>query len=151
MRLKKIRYQPHKFRDYWAQHCAKRSYKRRRREKLYQKKLYNCYIKKVLRDWQSRNNGILPDLSNIPEGYYCYHHDSNSKVMCQYYRWIEIPETERDNHVGIVAVGQTGIAHCNLINRSDDDMGGFGLLWDECKECPFKKNTRDSWCRLRKV
>ena len=48
-----------------------------------------------------------------------------------------IPKEEQGDHVGLVAMGQSHIGGCKLIGKTDDDMDGWGLLWDQCKECPF--------------
>jgi len=85
----------------------------------------------------------------IPQDtYYCYtYHNEDIKdpclraishlqrTMCPFWYWIEIPESEYKDHVGIVAEGQTGIGGCKLLNETDDDYDGYGLLWDACKYC----------------
>lgn len=132
----KIRYQPHTLGKYFTW-WDNRSDKFRRKERLCRKKWFRRYQKRIFRDWQRHHEGHLPDLSVIPTGLYCYTLVDGETVMCPHYRWIEIQKVERDEHVGIIATYQTGIGRCALINRSDDDSKGWGLLWDRCKECGF--------------
>ena len=68
----------------------------------------------------------------LPKGYYCY-----DTKKCPFWYSIEIPKEEQGDHVGLVAMGQSHIGGCKLIGKTDDDMDGWGLLWDQCKECPF--------------
>lgn len=84
--------------------------------------------KKLVREYQKLHNGKHPPIKNIPRCTpYCHN--------CPYLYFIEIPENELDDHVGIVAVGQKHIGGCKYINKTDDDFDGWGLLWDGCKEC----------------
>lgn len=85
------------------------------------------YIKKILKSWQKTHYGRLPNLSVIPKGSYC--------DKCPYYYIIDI--CEDDKHVGDVAYKQAYIGGCHLINKTDDDLYGYGLLFDGIKECPF--------------
>lgn len=98
-----------------------------RKRNHYKNIKYRNYIKRVIRSWQKLHNGRLPDLSVIPKGSYC--------DKCPYYYSFEVGED--DIHVGLVAIGQTHIGGCRLINKTDDDLGGWGMLWDSIKECPF--------------
>ena len=85
------------------------------------------HIKKILKAWQKTHLGRLPNLSVIPKGSYC--------DECPYYYIINIYED--DKHVGYVAHNQTYIGGCRLINKTDDDLHGYGMLFDGIKECPF--------------
>jgi len=89
--------------------------------------------------------------------YYCYtYHNEDIKdpclraigrlkrTICPFWYWIEIPEDERPDHIGIVAEGQTGIGGCKLLNETDDDMNGWGLLWDSCKECGISCHHKET-------
>jgi len=98
----------------------------------------NKYIKKLSRKFQSENNGSLALLKEIPQGLYCYDYTSESLIKkCPFWYSIEIPKEEQGDHVGLVAMGQSHIGGCKLIGKTDDDLDGWGLLWDQCKECPF--------------
>ena len=92
----------------------------------------NKHKRKIIRDFQKRNNGKHPDIKHIPYGEYC-DNEHDSRHYCQYY--YTFPAKPDD--IGNVATGQTIIGGCKLINKTDNDMNGFGLLWDSCKECPF--------------
>jgi len=117
MKKKRIKKSPYiKFETIWW---------RKNRDKQITK--HEIYIKKIIRTYQSNHNGI--DGSKIIPKHTLYCCD------CPYYQFIKIPTEELDQHVGIVAVGQTGIGYCKFIELSDDDMDGWGLLWDGCKEC----------------
>lgn len=86
----------------------------------------NKFIKKKVREYQRNHNGKHPNLKLIPSGLYCY----NSNGSCPFY------ETCKSvNGIGLVAVGQDYIGKCNFLNMTDDDMNGWGLLWDKVKEC----------------
>jgi hypothetical protein len=114
----------------------------------------NKWQKKLFHKWQVKHQGRLPDLSVIPDNTDCCYtytdeidqviewegqqHTIFKHKMCPYYYTLEIPEVEREQHIGIVAMGQTCIGGCHLLGKTDDDMRGSGLLWDELKECYFK-------------
>ena len=123
---------------YWPQFC-KKDYRKLRN---YNQAKYSKYLKKMVREHQKEFNGI--DIRNlIPKNtFYC--------KDCQFWYSIEIPgainkedgEAENevwDQHPGLVAVGQHWIGGCKLIKQTDDDMNGFGLLWDSCKECSINE------------
>jgi hypothetical protein len=99
--------------------------------------------RRILRDYQRRHHGALPDLALIPNGDYCYSFPCGDGVpyecrrMCPHHGLIEIPEAERDAHPGVVAEGQTAIGTCSLIAKTDDDFIRGGMLWDEVKMCPW--------------
>lgn len=113
----------------------------------------NKYTKKLLRRLQSENNGSLKILKDIPKNdFYCYTRTNEiighsefegceipryKIIRCPHWYSIPIEESDLDNHVGIVAMGQKHIGGCKLLKLTDDDMEGWGLLWDKCKECPF--------------
>lgn len=109
---------------------------------------YNKWLKQKVRDFQKRNNGIDPRKMIPKNTLYCYQiidiiqptpEDEIiiKKKPCPYHYTIEIPQEEQDQHPGIIAMGQTCIGGCKFINKTDDDMNGWGLLWDECKECGY--------------
>ena len=132
--------------SFFAQHYSTRTIKTMRNREISRKIAANKYIKKLSRKFQSENNGSLALLKEIPKGYYCYDFtDYNDKVdppvfltkKCPFWYSIEIPKEEQGDHVGLVAMGQSHIGGCKLIGKTDDDMDGWGLLWDQCKECPF--------------
>ena len=114
----------------------------KRKDRLH-KVINNKFYKKTFRCWQKEHNGKLPDLSVIPKKTpYCYttiSFDRDTLILktkpCPYYYSIEIPKEERKDHIGIVAVGQNHIGGCHLLKTTDDEHGGWGLLWDQCKEC----------------
>jgi len=100
-------------------------------------------VREFNKDYQRGHHGSLPE---IPRGtYYCYRVidvDFNKEAppvihckVCPYWYYIPIEESELDDHVGVVATGQKGIGGCRYLNLTDDDMQGWGLLWDQCKEC----------------
>lgn len=93
----------------------------------------NKHKRKLIRSFQKRNNGRQPEIKSIPCGEYC-NNEHDDYCYCQYY--YTFPAKIDD--VGLVAIGQTEIGGCKLINKTDNDMGGFGLLWDRVKMCPFK-------------
>lgn len=104
--------------------------------------------KRIIRAYQSRNNGRHPDLSVIPHGYYCcsYHSDvlgNAEKTMCPYWYKIKLKEAAIlygedivEHHIGTNTEKEAG--GCLLLNTDDYKDGGmFSLLWDEVKSCPF--------------
>lgn len=135
-------------------HMLKDHFKRkvqlqRKRRERFQKVIGNQYYRKIFRRWQSKHNGRLPDLSVIPKNtFYCYttiSFDKETLILktkpCPYYYSVEIPKEERYDHVGVVAVGQNHIGGCHLLGKTDDDYGGWGLLWDQCKECGLSEDV----------
>jgi hypothetical protein len=109
----------------------------------------NKWIKKHVRRFQKENNGVNPLLLIPKNTFYCYklmkieYHDPEPPTFeidpCPFWYSIEIPEEELDNHVGIVAMNQKHIGGCKFIKKTDDDMDGWGLLWDQCKECRYSE------------
>jgi len=101
---------------------------------------WNKVRKRLIRAFQRRNNGIHP-IASIPKNtFYC--------ESCPH--WYEIDITgHEEEHIGCVAMGQHHIGGCKFLNMTDDDMGSWGLLWDQCKECGISTNPtraeRDSW------
>jgi hypothetical protein len=115
----------------------------------------------MVREYQQEFNGI--DVRNlIPKNtFYCYtpigklEYKENGVPIyktknCPFWYSIEIEgainkeDGEAENavwnqHPGLVAVGQHWIGGCKLIKKTDDDMCGFGLLWDSCKECSINE------------
>ena len=87
---------------------------------------FEKYIRGKVRAYQSKHNGIDPRKFIPKHSYYCNN--------CPFYYEIEIPVEERENHVGIVAVGQTAIGGCNFLNETDYDLEDC-MLWDGVKEC----------------
>lgn len=88
-------------------------------------------IREVLRIWQKSHNGRLPDLSVIPKGTYC----DSGYGLCPYYYSFKASEDYK--HPGLVTPYQTMLGGCHLINKTDDNLNGYGLLFDGIKECPF--------------
>ena len=120
--------------------------KNRRRYKI----RHNKFIRMKVREYQRYHNGKHPNLKLIPDGYYCHGHmtdlvteGNNPPVFkygkfCPFYERVEIKENypeSFDHNPGLVAVGQTWIGKCNFLRITDNDLNGWGLLWDECKEC----------------
>lgn len=106
------------------------------------KKRHKQYIKKKIREYQSINRK-LPDLKLIPDGYYCY--DQITEKPCPFYERVEIKEEypeSFDHNPGLVAVGQTWIGKCNFLRITDNDLNGWGLLWDQCKNCGIKLQSK---------
>jgi hypothetical protein len=104
--------------------------KQHRKKKKRQLVSQNKWNKKLYRKYQSetgKNNLFELIPKDTP---YCY----RNKV-CPFWYSIEVKLEDRVNHIGIVAVGQNHIGGCKLLKKTDDDMGGWGLLWDQCKEC----------------
>lgn len=67
-------------------------------------------------------------LEVIPYGPYCYDENGN----CPY--WSSDPSKPRQEN-----------GHCALTGGSDwDDRPGFGLLWDQCKECDHNWDDEDA-------
>ena len=120
----------------------------KRKDRLH-KVINNKFYKKTFRRWQKEHNGKLPDLSVIPKKtLYCYitiSFDRDTLILktkpCPYYYSVEVPKEERKDHIGIVAVGQNHIGGCHLLGKTDDDYGGWGLLWDQCKECGLSEDV----------
>ena len=111
------------------------------------------HTKKLVRQFQRENHGINP-LKFIPkETPYCYtglsvEEKENGEPIfnisaCKFWYSIEIPQEELDNHIGIVAMNQSHIGGCKLLKKTDDDMNGWGLLWDQCKECGLNYGFKD--------
>lgn len=75
-----------------------------------------------------RTVGLFPvidyDESLIPKGMYCY----NDKGLCPYWRF---DPTKPEQESG----------YCQVLGEGDWEDKGFGLLWDQCKECGIK----DDW------
>ena len=55
--------------------------------------------------------------------------------LCPFWYSIDVPEEEREERESVVAMGQNHIGGCKLLKKTDDDFQGWGLLWDQCKEC----------------
>jgi hypothetical protein len=117
--------------------------KQQRKKKKRQVISQNKWNKRWYRQYQSET-GKNDLFELIPKGTpYCYkvyrplnvEEKDYIQVVCPFHYFIEIPTEERINHIGIVAVGQNHIGGCKLLKKTDDDMGGSGLLWDSCKEC----------------
>lgn len=137
----------HKKLKYWYYIKPPKKYKK------YRKTQFDKYMRKTIREYQSKHHK-LPDLSSIPPGCYC--HGPVTKIIdreylppifeygksCPFHYFIEIPEDERDNCKAIAALGQTCIGGCHLLNITDNDLDGFGLLWDQCKECGINYDDR---------
>jgi len=140
-------------------HFNKKDFRKRR---IYRYTKHLQYIKKMIHEHQQEFNGI--DIRNlIPKNTpYCYipiskveYKEDGTPIYkiknCPFWYSIEIEgainkedgEAENavwDQHPGLVAVGQHWIGGCKLIKKTDDDMGGFGLLWDSCKECSINES-----------
>lgn len=115
---------------------------------------FAIWKRKLFRKWQKNHQGKLPDLTTIPSNSDCCYTITNEidriieldgepytiykHKMCGFYYRIEIPEDERKNHVGLATRKQTHLCGCHLLGKTDDDFRGWGLLWDECKECHLK-------------
>lgn len=70
----------------------------------------------------------MKDTSVIPEGMYCYDH----KGLCPYWSWDDSAPTQQEGC-------------CSFLNTTDVQIskeGGFGLLWDQCKECGVNKDYK---------
>lgn len=128
--------------DKWSRWSKKDLRKDHKREQISN----NKWTKKLVRRYQSENEGKNP-LPYIPNNtFYCYtayvRPNADKKdflnyetVPCHFWYSIKIPSKEINDHPRIVAVGQTHIGGCRLLKKTDDDMGGWGLLWDMVKEC----------------
>jgi hypothetical protein len=133
----------------WLKAKLKKSKKQRIKDEKRRKISHNKWAKKLIRRYQSENKGQNP-LPLIPDNTpYCYHYISFNydkdtdkpiikTVLCPFWYAIEIPDDELDDCIGIVAENQTHIGGCKLLKETDNDMGGWGLLWDQCKECGLK-------------
>jgi hypothetical protein len=118
--------------------------KQHRKKKKAQNIKQNKWNKKLYRQYQSetgKNNLFKLIPKDTP---YCYTSLRLDKTKeppvynikpCPFWYAIEIPEAELDDHIGVVAMGQNHIGGCKLLKQTDDDMEGWGLLWDNCKEC----------------
>lgn len=111
------------------------------RKKVRQKKAE----KRAIRKYQSKHNGRLPDITNIPYGYYCTNYKLPEHPYCPHYSTISFKEAEvlyglerikwaEDD--GYIGRGLEAGA-CNLLMSNDYLRGPWSLLWDGCKECPF--------------
>ena len=129
------------------------SWSRKDWRKYYKKQIIhqNKREKKYFRQYQ-KDTGKSDLFELIPKSsYYCYSVSNEieqilyneqgetfpiyKKILCPFWYSIEIPEEERNSCVGIVACGQTYIGGCKILKETDNDMNGWGLLWDQCKEC----------------
>lgn len=72
--------------------------------------------RRIIKQYQRRNNGRHPNISQIPRGPYCY----NSDHVCIFH-YLESED----------------VGGCTLLNIKDSDLSPYSLLWDSCKECPF--------------
>jgi hypothetical protein len=118
----------------------------------YRKTQYNKYLRKIIREYQSKH-GKLPDLKSIPPGYYCHgeatiiEQENNLPPIikyekrCPFHYFEEVPIEKRDDCIALVMFDQSYVGGCKLLNITDHDLNGYGLLWDECKECGI--NVRD--------
>ena len=112
------------------------------------------WVKEKVRLYQKQHNGIDPR-GVIPRNtYYCYKLASIENrgselapiihtVPCEHWYSIPIPKEELDDHVGIVAVDQDYIGGCRLLGITDDKEG-WGLLWNQCKECGLYEDYKPS-------
>lgn len=120
------------------------SSKKWRKNRKAQKIAQNKWNKKMFRQYQ-RETGKNDLFKLIPyDTPYCYTSLGLDRTKeppvydikpCPFWYGIEIPEAELDNHIGVIAMNQTHIGGCKILKKTDDDMGGWGLLWDQCKEC----------------
>lgn len=116
--------------------------KDRRKRRIARAIKYDKYLRDVFRGAQKEFGNIL---KIIPKNtLYCYTYIDNVYYPCPFWYSIEIPgaiengkavEEVWNQHPGLVAVNQYWIGGCKLLKQTDDDMGGWGLLWDQCKEC----------------
>lgn len=73
------------------------------------------------------------DTSIIPEGPYCYtpigHNKNGYNIKpCPYFDTIKNGEHQNDGYCHFLEEGDTNL-------DGSDREGGFGLLWDQCKNC----------------